>query len=58
MTNILPFINAGLRVLCGFCRKPMRRVHAGNEPAYCSYDCGCAGQPEHVLAMWERGMRG
>lgn len=33
---------------CDFCGKPMKRRSEENDPAYCTYECGANGQPEHV----------
>jgi len=48
--TVLPFA-APTSDHCGFCGKVMRRSLLTNQPAYCSFDCGVAGQPEAVLRM-------
>lgn len=46
--EILPF--RSLRGKCGVCGRTMKKRFVGNDPAYCSYEHGLEGQPEHARA--------
>ncbi len=40
-----------LRTRCDHCGKPMRKHVLSNHPAYCTYECGCAAQPDHSMVQ-------